>query len=533
MIRELGLSLRRRWLAAILISAIGAAFGFAATLTQPKMYTSNVSVVVSTGVNDNLGLALSADNLAISKAKQYQKLVSSRVVAKRALSFAGIDGSPQLAASQVSATAPLDTATINISVSWSSPQQAQLLADAWSRSLADEVYNIENQRSGVTGPEARATPSPSPSGSSASRQGAGESVVKILPLIPANLPIAPSSPNVPLWAGAGLAIGIILALCYVFIGEVFDRRIRSAATLKEDFGQTVVGTVPVSESLSEYRMLGAVSRASVRENFAVIESFKELRTNLRFMNPDHPPRVIAISSCLPGEGKSTVASNLAIAIAEGGQPVVLVDGDLRRPKLAKIFGLVENVGLTDAVVGLAPVGDLLQDVEAHPALKILGSGPIPPNPSEILSSETMLRLMAELSKSYFVIIDAPPVISITDSAILAAQFDGVLLVVRAGATTRDEFAKSLDNIEKVKGTVLGCVLNWVPTNKLEGSRYGYYGKSYYYYSTSTKDEATKLGKGSGLLGWRHGSSKQGTRRGGRPTAASGAVSPRDAPHIKG
>lgn len=496
MVREFGASLRRRWPIVLLAATLGAGLGFAATLTQPKLYTSDVSVVVSTGINDNLGLALSADNLAISKAKQYQVIASSRVVAERALALAQVNASPELAISRVSASSRLDTATINIRVAWASPQEAQALADAWSQALAQEVYNVENQQtpgSTQSSPAATASPTAGNGSSGSARPGAGESVIKIQPLVPANLPTGPSSPNVRLWAAIGLAIGLILGLLAIFIREIFDQRIRSAATLQEDFGQTVVGTVPVSSGVGEGRLVKSLGRSNMRDNFAVLEAFKELRTNLRFMNPDQPPRVIAVSSCLPGEGKSTVASNLAISIASSGQPVVLVDGDLRRPTVARTFNLLENIGLTDAVVGSAAVADLLQDVEGYPDLKILGSGPIPPNPSEILSSETMLRLMAELSQSHFVIIDAPPVISITDSAILAAQFDGVLLVVRAGSTTRDEFAKSLDSIQKVNGTVLGCVLNWVPTSKAEGSRYGYYGKSYYYTSTD-QSEPVKTAK---------------------------------------
>lgn len=517
MIREFGTSLRRRWPIVLLAATLGAALGFAATLTQPRLYTSDVSVVVSTGVNDNLGLALSADNLAISKAKQYQTITSSRVVAERALEIAKTNGSPGLAISRVSATSRLDTATINIRVSWTSPQEAQALADAWAQALAQEVYNVENQRtpgssqqSAQTAPEASANPAQGAGGSGGSQQGSSESIIKIQPLVPANLPTGPSSPNIQLWAAVGLVLGLAVGLLFILIREIFDQRIRSAATLQEDFGQTVVGTVPVSAGVGEGRLVKSLGRTNMRDNFAVLEAFKELRTNLRFMKPDQPPRVIAVSSCLPGEGKSTVASNLAISIAASGQPVVLVDGDLRRPTVARTFNLVENIGLTDAVVGSASVSDLLQDVENYPDLKILGSGPIPPNPSEILSSETMLRLMAGLSESYFVIIDAPPVISITDSAILAAQFDGVLLVVRAGSTTRDEFAKSLDSIQKVNGTVLGCVLNWVPTSKAEGSRYGYYGKSYY---TSTNH--AEQPKEASRLAW-----LSGKNRGPRDAQAS-------------
>lgn len=485
MLREFGASLRRRWPVLLLAATLGAGAGFAATLTQPKLYTSDASVVVSTGVNDNLGLALSADNLAISKAKQYQTMASSRVVAERALEIAKIDSSAALAISRVSATSRIDTAAINIRASWPNPQQAQALADAWSQALAQEVSNVENQRTpGTQGNTGPAPSSGNSNGATGTRQGAGESVIKIQPLVPANLPTGPSSPNIQLWAAVGLSIGLALGLLFILVREIFDQRIRSVATLQDDFGQTVVGTVPVSSGVGEDRLVKSLGRSNMRDNFAVLEAFKELRTNLRFMNPDQPPRVIAVSSCLPGEGKSTVASNLAISIASTGQPVVLVDGDLRRPTVARTFDLLENIGLTDAVVGSAPIAELLQDVAGYPALKVLGSGPIPPNPSEILASDTMLRLMAELSKTHFVIIDAPPVISITDSAILAAQFDGVLLVVRAGSTTRDEFAKSLDSIQKVQGTVLGCVLNWVPTGKAEGSRYGYYGKSYYYTSTA-------------------------------------------------
>lgn len=471
-------SARRHWTVIAASMLVGLLLGLAWTLTQTKMYAADASGVVSTGVNENLGLALSADNLAKSKATQYKSIAESRTVAERALQLAGLDSSPATALSHVTTSVPLDTAQIKVSVSWSDPDAAKRLADSWIAALGSEVDRVENQEVDGAG----------------ANTNSARSVIKILAFSPATSPSSPSSPNIPIAAAIGLLIGMTLSLLYAFVRGFFDRRIRSAAAIEDEFKIPVVGTIPVSDAIGENRTIGnASTRSAAATNFHVNEAFKGLRTNLKFMSPDSPPRIITVTSSLSGEGKSTVADNLAIALAAAGERVVLVDGDLRRPTVAKTFNLVENVGLTDVIAGDAYVEDVIQESTDHPNLRILGAGPIPPNPSEILSSEKMHDTMQALAKEHFVIIDSPPLLPVTDAAVLAARFDGALLVVGAARTTKDEFAKAVETLERVSGRVLGTVLNRIPKTKGEAAYYNYYGQSYY----SSTAEGGRPTKGTG------------------------------------
>ncbi|TPJ29162.1 CpsD/CapB family tyrosine-protein kinase, partial [Mesorhizobium sp. B2-6-6] len=357
-----------------------------------------------------------------------------------------------------------------LSIVQDSPETAQALADAWVSSLAQEVSNIENQQMpGVADAE----------------EVTAQSVIKVLPLVEASKPSTPHSPNGRLALALGALSGLVLGLALTALRSVNDRRIKSSAALEEDFGLTVLGTIPVMSRKSTKAKKGRekrgskadrAGRATLRDGrvrnadasdtavtFHFAESFKELRTNLQFIRPDNPPRIIVITSALPAEGKSTVAANTAITLAESGIPTVLVDADLRRPTVAGSFHVEGSVGLTNTVIGNAEVWDVLQPVPDVGDLKVLASGPVPPNPSEILASARLESVLRSIAEDHVVIVDAPPLLPVTDAAILAAKYDGCVLVVTAGQTTRDELAKALGNLAKVNGTVLGAVLNSVPT----------------------------------------------------------------------
>jgi len=204
------------------------------------------------------------------------------------------------------------------------------------------------------------------------------------------------------------------------------------------------------------------------------EAFRVLRTNLQFMGLDKPLKTVLVTSAVPGEGKSTVASNLAIAFAQAGANVCLVDADLRRPRVAKLFGAENWRGLTKAVVAQTLENDL--QTTSVPGLSLLTSGPIPPNPAEILGSGRMSQLLAELSERFdMVIIDSPPTLAVTDAAVLAPKVDGVMLVVRSGKADRQAVKRAVASLQAVKANVLGVTLSAVESD----GRDGYY---YYYYS---------------------------------------------------
>jgi capsular exopolysaccharide synthesis family protein len=192
----------------------------------------------------------------------------------------------------------------------------------------------------------------------------------------------------------------------------------------------------------------------------VSEAYRTLRTNLDFSSLDKPIKTMLVTSAGPEEGKSTVLANLAVTTAQAGRRVILVDCDLRRPTLHNIFNLKNDVGLTTMVVDDAAMeSPPLRDTGVE-GLQLVSSGPLPPNPSELLGSRRMEEIIAALlERADVVLFDAPPVVAVTDAAVLATKVDGVLLVVNAGGTKRDYARTAKARLEKVNANLLGAVLN--------------------------------------------------------------------------
>ena len=205
----------------------------------------------------------------------------------------------------------------------------------------------------------------------------------------------------------------------------------------------------------------------------VAEAYRSLRTNLAFARPDEQLRTLLVTSPAAEEDRSPAVANLAVVTAQSGRSVIAVDCDLRRPHLHKLFGLDCVEGVTTALLGESGQGEIpLQDTDVE-GLKVLCSGPIPPNPAELLGSQRMESLIADLSsRADFVLFDAPPVVPVTDAAILAPQLDGVLLVLTAGKSRRDQTERARDTLDKVGARLLGVVLTEVEP---DASTYGYYG----------------------------------------------------------
>lgn len=205
----------------------------------------------------------------------------------------------------------------------------------------------------------------------------------------------------------------------------------------------------------------------------ISEAYRALRTNIQFASFDKPARIIAVTSTAPNEGKTTIVANLAVAFSQAGHRVVLIDADLRRPSLHSLFGLDNSQGLTSAFIDttLSEGAPWLQDTTV-PNLRVLTSGPLPPNPSELLGSQKMRSLIELLrGEADYVLFDCPPILAVTDAAILGHQVDGVLLVCSAHRTKRDHALKAKSLLEKVNASILGVVLNNV---KLEPGLYHYY-----------------------------------------------------------
>jgi capsular exopolysaccharide synthesis family protein len=272
----------------------------------------------------------------------------------------------------------------------------------------------------------------------------------------------------------GLALGLLLGAAYAVARDLLDRRLRTAEDVADRFDVTVVGAVPTFDGRAESPSLVPSLQHPVVDRVAG-EAFRKLRSNLTYMDVDDPPRSIVVTSPKAGDGKSTVAVNLAAAVAASGEPVVLVDADLRHPSVAESLGLVEGVGLTDVIVGRIPLQEALQTVRTgDDDFKVLAAGRVPPNPSELLGSKVMGGVLETLLRSALVILDAPPLLPVTDAAVLSRRADGALVVISAGRTVDNELGAALAELGGVHGRVLGVILNRVPRGEDTGSYYTYH-----------------------------------------------------------
>jgi capsular exopolysaccharide synthesis family protein len=472
-------TLRTFWrsITSIVLIAVICSFGW--TFTQQPLYAASASGLVVASGADTAALALSGDSLAKSRAISYKSIAATRTVAERVRENLKLDASAEQLLEQLEVELPTGTVEVRLSITNADPALAQKIANAWVVALAEQVTDIE---SGF-----------------ASGSSNDESIVQLVPLVDAEVPTAPVSPNTKIAMALGAVLGLALGVGYALLRKHLDRRVRSVEDL-EKLGTSVIGTIPLDPRLVNNRSAietGALDHDD-RASHPYAEALRELRTNLTYVDVDKPARVILVTSSVPGEGKSSVSANLAIAIASTGRPTILVDADLRRPVVTDIFGLPSGAGLTDVLSHHATLDDVLQPYGPIPTLSILAAGRIPPNPSELLGSQAMLSLLENMSRDALVLIDAPPLLPVTDAAVLSNFVDGVLVAVKADSTSTDEVAKSLSNLHKVGARVLGFVLNQVPTKGAGAANYGYYGQ-YYYASEEPQADNTKPAKPSRRL----------------------------------
>ena len=436
--------LRRYWLGVIAIVALCGSAAFAYSLLQPKVYAANANGFVTTADNSDIAMGSVNDSLSKSRAKSYADVAKSRAIAENVVNDLKLDVTPSSLVARISVAQPVDTVLLKITARGATPQEARDLADAWVKALATEVESIEAPNSG--------------------QLTAG--MPRVVPVEQAELPSAPISPNIPRNVLLGLVLGSMLAVGYAVVRSTLDSRIRSAEHISHHFGIPVVGSVPKSKSLHD-----DTSARALDNDPAAGEALRKLRTNLNYMNVDDPPRVLVVTSPQPGEGKSTIAANLARTLVMREETVVLIDADLRRPTQASRLGLEGSVGLTSVLTGQVKAEDALQRVPGTTGLYALTSGPLPPNPSELLSSRAWGNLLEELSKHAILIVDAPPILPVTDAALLAREADGAFVVVSHGRTHDDDLRIALETLDTVGANALGVVLNRVTGN---ASRYGYY-----------------------------------------------------------
>jgi capsular exopolysaccharide synthesis family protein len=290
----------------------------------------------------------------------------------------------------------------------------------------------------------------------------------------AEAPARPFKPSLSRNVALGLLAGLLLGIAGAFLREHFDDSVRHPEQLESLFGLSVLGTVPM------LRGLGPV-QASEDLRSAFAESYRSIRTSLQFSTDDGVPRTLLVTSATPGEGKTTTALLLARNFAQLGERVLLVDADLRNPSIHKLMNLGAEEGLSNYLSGAAPLESVMQSIDEH--LSVVRSGPLPPNPAELLASPRMRVLLQQASERYDqVIIDGPPIMGLADAAILSNLADGTLLMVAAGKTRRGVLRGAIKRLAAARARVVGGVLTMFDHRR---DAYGYGGSGYEYYNYGT------------------------------------------------
>lgn len=464
----------RNWLLILLGLVLGLAISLGIVLASAKEYTATTQIfVAASSATDSAQLA-AGNTFTEARVQSYVSIATSPRVTEPVIHDLNLPMTPAQLASQISASARVSTVLIDISVRDRSPDQAARLANAVSTQFSHVVADLEDT------------------------SGSGKSPVKLTVTRPATVPTAASSPRTMLDLTLGLLLGAVLGFGIAILRTALDNSVTAPDDLEQTAAAPVLAVVGFDKQASQEPVAFRADTHGPRA-----EAFRQLRTNLQFLNIDQRPRVIAVTSALPIEGKTSTALNLSAALAEAGFAVCLVEADLRQPNLATILGLVGDVGLTTVLLGKATVEEVSQ--AAGPNLTIITSGPVPPNPSELLvatQTHSVLRQIAE--KADYTIIDSAPLLPVADGAEAAALADATLLVVRAGKTTRHQVRQAVEALTKVNKHPMGTMLNMAKPggpNSYLYTQYYTYRRRHDTIPIPTKSEPRERSGARRMAGW--------------------------------
>ena len=449
-LREYLRLLRRRWRLVLAFVLVGTALATVATLGATRIYTAKAQLFVSAQDHSTEGnaSAYTGGLFTQQRVKSYVRVLTSERVAGLVKTDLSLSTPTDRLAKHIKATAPADTVLINVAVTDPDPQRAQAIVNSVARVFPRLVEELERPADG------------------------GPSPVTVSVVENASAPKEPTSPRVRLNLILGMLAGAAIGVATALVREISDTSVKTPEQMRASVGAPVLGIINYDPDASKKPLVVLSAPSSSRA-----EAFRQLRTNLQFVDIEHPLRSVVFTSSIPAEGKSTTTCNLAITLAQAGLRVILVEGDLRRPRIADYMGIEGAVGLTSVLLGRTTLDDALQPW-GESALEVLASGPLPPNPSELLGSQGMEDVLRELEdRADIVLIDAPPLLPVTDAAVLGTLTSGLVMLVRSHRTRHEQVANAVNTVHAVGGTMLGAVLNMVPTRGPDSYAYAY-GYSY-------------------------------------------------------
>lgn len=444
--------LHKNWALILILTILGGSAGALMSFLTTPLYQSTTQLYVSVR-NEGAGGSgelVQGTSFARQVVASYVDIVNTDLVLGPVIDELGLDRTPGQLATQMASSAPVNTALINITVTDPDPELAANIANAAAASFTTAVSEYLEK------PE-----------------GDAPSLVQLRTVQTAQVPVRPASPNIPLNIVLGTLVGLAAGIGVAALRTVLDTRIHSSHDIENVTDAPLLGGIALDPDAKKRPLIVHADPRNPRA-----ESFRTLRTNLQFLNIEGGPRSFVVSSAGPGEGKSTTTANLAISLAETGAKVALIDGDLRLPKLAEYLSIEGAVGLTDVLIGRAELADVLQRWGKN-QLFVLPAGRIPPNPSELLGSRAMDVLLKTLAEHVdFILIDAPPLLLVTDAAVVSKKTSGTILIAASGSTKKQELAGAVRTLETVGARLLGVIVTKLPTRGPDSYSYGTYSYGY-------------------------------------------------------
>ncbi len=514
----------RHWLWLIVLSVVLASgTAYFVSVSLPKLYEGRATLIVGqslSSVNPNYNDILASQRLS----QTFAQLATTTPILNGVIAQLGLPLRPDELRSSVAASARTDSTLVTVTATYRDPETAAAVANAIAaeliaaspavqgqgqyttfvqQQLAATQQQIETVQGDLQNILAQTDRTAEQDLQVDSLQGrlvtlrqtyaqllasSSSSASNLLSVVdPAVAPVEPSSPRVLLNTLFAALLGLLIALGLAFLFDYLDDTLKSPDDVNETAGLPTLGVISqmrTDKKQTEHQRLAVL----VTPRSPAAEAFRTLRTNLEFASVDKLLHSLLVTSAVPGEGKSTMSANIALTFAQAGKRVILLDADMRRPSLHRMFEVPNSHGLTTLLRADGTAISSIAHQSDEPNLKVITTGPLPPNPAELLGSQRMRDVLTRLlSEADLIVVDSPPLHAVTDAAVLASEMDGTLLVIHSGHTRRGAVRQAIEALERVGANVVGAALNMVTARSSAGYYYRYYGE---YYRAAAKPEVS-------------------------------------------